>query len=101
MMLFVIVLSVCVQVLLYLLFRRQRYVKVMILLLFLLLHVYLLPLLFTDRMYSGIEAPRCGMGAVFIYFWFWIFGGGITLLTHACYWLITRRSAQQKKIQNL
>jgi hypothetical protein len=97
MMLLVIVLSLCAQVLLYILFRKQQYIRVMILLLFLVLHLYLLPWLFTDQMYASIETPRCGMGAIFIFFLFWIFGGSMTLLTHVCYWLYSRKSFMKKK----
>lgn len=97
MMLLAIVLSLCAQVLLYILFRKQQYIRVIILLLFLLLHLYLFPRLFTEQMYAGIDTPRCGMDAIFIFFLFWIFGGSMTLITHVCYWLYSQRLLMKQK----
>lgn len=101
MILFLIGLSVCAQLLLYILFQKQRYVRIGILPLFLFLHFYLLPQLFTNQVYAREEGPRCGMAAIGIYFLFWIAGGSMTLIMHLCYWLVTWRPAQQKKIQIL
>lgn len=97
MILFLIGLSVCAQLLLYILFRKQRYMRIVILLLFLFLHFYLLPQLFTDQVYAGEDAPRCGMAAIGIYFLFWTAGGSMTLIMHLCYWLATWKISLKKR----
>lgn len=99
-MLLLIGLSLCAQLLLYILFRKQKYIKVIILLLFLFLNLYLFPRLSYEQMFDSpedMDHPRCGMPIVFLYFMFWLIGGGLTLVMHVCYWLCSRRPFGKKK----
>ncbi len=97
MMYLMILISVGVQVLLYILFRRQKYTRLFILLLFLFFNFYLFPLLVSESLYSGPEPPRCGMASIGIFFFFWVIGGGLTLLTHLSCWLYDRRLSAKRR----
>lgn len=84
--------SVLLQIGLYLLLDKVRYGKTLtlLLLLFLLfLHLYLLPtLLSSETPPSGEQGYVCGLAAIAYYVIFWIFGAGLTLITHVCYFLV-------------
>ena len=81
-------LSVLVQVILYLLLDKTKYGKPIVLAILLLLHFWLLPGSLVPDVAQTEEKYTCGMMHAVAYLAFWIFGGGLTLITHVCYYLI-------------
>ena len=89
MILFLFCLSVLVQAILYLLLDKTKYGKPVVLATLLLLHFWLLPSLLVPDVAQTEEKYTCGMMHAVVYLSFWIFGGGLTFLTHVCYQLIS------------
>ncbi len=83
-------LSALLQVILYLLLHNVKYGQLAVLAVLLILHFFLLPKLFLPERYTPEEGYQCALPTVATYFFFWVFGGGVTLITHACYYFIRR-----------
>ena len=90
-MLFTVILSLAIQILLYWLLRGKKYASVLVLLLFLFLNLYLFPVLWIESVPVYPDRPHCGMFAIGIFFFFWIIGGSLSLITHIVRWLLLWR----------
>ncbi len=63
---------------------KIRFSKLWILLLMIIVWLFVLPQIAFNSEF-GDEQVRCGLPVLAMYVAFWIFGGGLTLLTHICY----------------
>lgn len=84
-----LIILICVlQILLYILIDQLniKYAKGLILFAILYAHIFVLPGYFIPAPKPG--GVNCGMPMMAITLGFWIFGGGVTLLTHYIYSII-------------
>ena len=70
--------------------------KYLVLVVYLILDFFILP----DYLIPDYEDGeiRCGMSALAITFAFWIFGGGLTIITHFIYSIINSSNRKKKNI---
>ena len=93
-MAFILLLTVFIQCLCYFFIdaKKIKFGKLLVLLFFILIYFVVLPYLFYPKMNDGIT--RCGMPLLGMYVFFWIIGGGLTILTHLIYYILNRLLAR-------
>jgi len=70
--------------------KKIKTSKLWVLLLFILAYFILFPFLY----YQKYEGARCGLPILAMYGFFWIFGGGVTIITHFAYFLLSKLLAK-------